>query len=361
MIRAVVIAALLGVAGLVVSFWLLGEDWHTALTVPAWSYLAGLGLAALNYVSGAVRLMLLARRASEALRFVPALRAYALGLFSAAITPGSAGQAPAVALSLVAGGMSAAHAWTVNVRVWVLDLVFIAWSLPLSILVLGRSTQLLSGARPGLVAAVAFVVAALLAALFLFRLRWLTNAAAFVTRLPGIRRWRPRLRSFLDRFDESNANLRPASLPLHAALHLLTFVIYTTTYFTFFVVVDAMRPGASPLVAMASAQVPSVASAFFPTPGGTGLLEVGTASLMRLTEPSATRRAAPVASNEPLERSEGFGGNAGTAGVVAGTDDAKKAQAGVAAAIVAWRLLTFYLRMVVGPLLGGNLFARRKD
>lgn len=361
MLRAVLIAVGLGVVGLIVSFWLLGEDLSTAWTVPAWAYAAGLGLAAVNYVAGAVRLVILARRAGENLGFLPALRAYAVGLFMAALTPGSAGQAPAVALSLVRGGMGAARAWTINVRVWILDLVFLSWSVPLSILVLGHATRLLSGAKPELLAGSVFLATGLMVVLLLFRLRWLINAAAWLTQVPGIRRWRTRLQEFLERLDATSANLKPAPWYHHVLLHLTSFTVYFTTYFTFFVMLVAMRPYTPPLVAMASAQVPTVASSLFPTPGGTGLLEVGTASLMRLNSPSAGRVDVPVAPVEPGANAEGFGGAVGTAGLVAATDDAKKAEVGVAAAILGWRLLTYYLRMAIGALVGGSLLRSRRE
>lgn len=361
MIRAVLIAVGLGLAGLGVSFWLLGEDLGTALKVPAWAYAVGLGLAAANYATGAFRLVLLAARVGHRLPYMGALRAYALGLFTAALTPGSAGQAPAVALSLVKGGMTPADAWTINVRVWILDLVFLAWSLPLSILVLGRSTRILVGSRPEVVAAGAFLLAAFTVVLLLFRLRWLTRLASLLVGVPGVRRWRGSLGAFLQRVEVANAGLKPARPATHAALHLATFVVYFTTYFTFFVVVAAMRPGTSPLVAMASAQVPSVASSFFPTPGGTGLLEVGTASLMRLSSPSARRVDVPVAPEDTGLRGEGFAGATGTAGLLVATDDARRAQAGVAAAILAWRVLTYYLRMVVGLAWGGSLLRKREE
>ncbi len=361
MIRAVAIATLLGLAGLVASFWLLGEDLSTAVDVPAWAYLVGLGLAVVNYSSGATRLILLARHVGEKLTFLGALRAYSMGLSTAALTPGSAGQAPAAALTLVAGGMSAAEAWTINIRVWTLDLIFLSWSLPLSILILGRSTSLLGSAAPEVVAAVWFVGAILLVAVLLFRLHWLTSALSRIMRLPGLRRWRLRLNDFLGRVDVASRNLRHTPWRLQGALNLLTLAVYFTTYFTFFVVVAAIRPNAPLFITMASAQVPSVAASFFPTPGGTGLLEVGTASLMRLSTPNGTRSTAPVATDTHNDRSEGFGGAPGAAGILVATDDASKAKAPVAAAILAWRILTYYLRMFVGPVLGGSLIRRRKN
>lgn len=361
MARALVIAVGLGVLGLGLSFWLLGEDLSTALRVPAGAYAVGILLAAVNYASGALRLVILARRADEQLGFMTALRAYALGLFTAALTPGSAGQAPAVALSLVKSGMSAAEAWILNVRVWILDLVFLAWSLPLSILILGRSTRVLSGARPVLVATLVFLAAAAMVAILLFRLRWLTAAAAWLTRLPLVRRRREVLLDFLERVEAANASLRPTPWPLRTALHLTTMSVYLTTYFTFFVVVAAIRPATSPLVAMASAQVPTVASSFFPTPGGTGLLEVGTASLMRASSSAPQRLSAAAAPEVEGEWTEGIGGARGTVAQRAAENAARRAQAGTAGAILAWRLLTYYLRLVVGFALGGTLIGNRRD
>ncbi len=361
MIRAVAIASLLGVAGIIASFWLLGEDLSTALSIPAWAYLIGLGLAAANYLSGAIRLVLLARHLGESLTLFGALRAYAMGLSTAALTPGSTGQAPAAALTLVAGGMKAAEAWTINIRVWTLDLIFLTWSLPLSILLLGRSTTLLGSSTPEIVAAVWFVGSVLLVAVLLLRLNWLTRTVSWVMRLPGLRRWRLKLDDFLGRIDQANRSLRHARWRLTGALNLLTFSVYFTTYFTFFVVVAAVRPNAPFLVTMASAQVPSVAASFFPTPGGTGLLEVGTASLMRLSTKESAKKTAPLAAQVPDVPAEGFQRAPGTAGVLVPTDDEAKARAPVAAAILAWRILTYYLRMFVGPLLGGSLIRRRAN
>ena len=56
-----------------------------------------------------------------------------------------------------------------------------------------------------------------------------------------------------------------------------------------------------------------------------------------------------------------FGGTPGAAGILAATDDSSRARAPVAAAILAWRFCTFYLRIVVGAVLGGSVLRRRQD
>src|SRR5690606_28233975 len=141
--------------------------------VPAWAFAVGAVLVLANYVAGAVRLMLLARLSDTHIGFGKAMRAYALGLFSAAITPGSAGQAPAVALALTRDGMKASQAWSMNLFVWVVDLTFLAWTLPISVLLIGRSTRLLNDVDPLALALGLFVFIAVLGYVLLFRLRWI--------------------------------------------------------------------------------------------------------------------------------------------------------------------------------------------
>lgn len=315
MLRAVALSVALGLAGLGLVLWWLGEDLSSALRVPAWAYAVGLGLALLNYLAGAARLRVLSRIEGERLSFIVALRAYSLGLFSAAITPGSAGQAPAMVVSLVADRVTARRAWTMAVRVWIVDLIFLALTLPLAVLLLARSTRLLSGYYPGLVAALLFIGSVLVVLLLIYRMRWIANAVNQLMRLPVVRKWRESSVAFINRLDETGKSFWSAPLNQQLLVHLYTAVIYLSTYVTFYVVVAALRPDVRvPLfTTMAAAQVPMVASSFFPTPGGAGLLEVVAASLVRGEH--------------------------------------------TAAAILAWRLLTFYLRMLVGPIVGAPVLA----
>src|SRR5690606_29570365 len=119
------------------------------------------------------------------------LRAYALGLFTSAITPGSAGQAPAVVLSFTRDGMPASRAWSVNVYVWVLDLAFLAYSVPVSLLLVGRSLTVLRISSPMIFAVIVAAATAGLIWILLFRLNWLTTLLKATFRLRWLRRWQP--------------------------------------------------------------------------------------------------------------------------------------------------------------------------
>lgn len=352
MLRAIAVSVAFGIAGVAVTLWWLGEDLSTVVHVPAWAFAVGAVLVLANYVAGASRLMLLARLSNTHIAFGKAMRAYALGLFSAAVTPGSAGQAPAVALALTRDGMKASQAWSMNLFVWVVDLTFLAWTLPISVLLIGRSTRLLANVDPLALALGLFVFIAVLGYVLLFRLRWMVPLVAAIMRLPVLRRWRVGVVDFVHRVDAANVALRRAGLGTQLVLHALTATVYLSTYLAFYVVVAALRPGAPLFVTMAVAQVPMVLSSFLPTPGGAGLLELLTATLLRAGAADASAGAVGMQGGmeglDPAILLDAGGG--GGAGASSGT---------VAAAVLSWRLLTYYTRLVIGPVLGGT--ALRKN
>lgn len=318
-----------GIVGLGITLWFLGESLASVTRLPFWAVAVGIGLVAVNYLAGGARLHLLTRMVGHRISLGGSIRAYALGLFSAAATPGNAGQAPAVVLSFTSDGMVASRAWSVNLYVWILDLVLLAYSLPVSLLVLGDSTRLVSFASPWLLAGLAAAGAITLLWLLIYRLPLLTRWAKAIFRLRWLRRWHDSVAVFLTRFETATGELRTGNAAQRVALHGLTALVYFSTLVTFYVMVISMQPGVPLLLTLAIAQVPMVLSTFFPTPGGAGLLEIFTASLML----------------------------AGS-GVAASSSEAQAALAGgestgtIAAAILGWRLLTYYSRFLVAPALG---------
>ena len=288
--------------------------------VPAWALAAGAALTASNYLFGALRLTLLTRLTGDPVGFGRSLRAYALGLLSAAITPGGSGQAPAVVLSLVHDGVPAARAWSVNVYVWILDLFFLTWSVPIGLVVMGQSTDLLGSASPVLLAVVLSAVFLSLNVVLSYRLHWIKAIVAPVMRLPWLRRWRVPALDFFDRVATATGELSRRGLGFQGVLHMLTAGLYIATYLAFYA--EALGLGGNPplLPTIAAVQLPMVVSFLFPTPGGAGLLEIAAASLFT---------------------AEGSSGQVG-------------------AAILAWRLLTYYSRYAIGPALGGSVLLRAR-
>ncbi|MEJ2289603.1 MAG: lysylphosphatidylglycerol synthase transmembrane domain-containing protein, partial [Deinococcales bacterium] len=317
-VRAVALSVILGALGVLATFWWLGESITSVARVPVWALAAGAALTAVNYLCGAVRLSVLTRMTGQPVGFGRSLRAYGLGLLSAAITPGGTGQAPAVVLSLVRDGVPASQAWSVNVYVWVVDLFFLTWSVPIGLVVLGHSTDLLRGTSPVLLAVLLAFVFLVLNYLLAFRLHWVKAIVGPVMRLAWLRRWRAATLDFLDRVAEATGQLSRHGLGLQLVLHVLTAGLYIATYMAFYVIVLGLGGHPPLLPTIAAVQLPMVVSFLFPTPGGAGLLEIAAASLFT---------------------AEGSNGQVG-------------------AAIFAWRLLTYYSRYAIGPAFGGAVLLR---
>ena len=92
-------------------------------TLDAPVLLLGFGLLGLNYLLGGLRLCWLTSLVGEKVSFWANLRAYLLGLVSAAVTPGGSGNVPAVALGLQQAGVVATKAWSVTLYTSTLDLL----------------------------------------------------------------------------------------------------------------------------------------------------------------------------------------------------------------------------------------------
>lgn len=311
---------MLGAAGIVATFLWLGEDLSSLTFVPAWAIAIGVGLTLVNYACGGLRIAILTHLAGTPVGFGRGLRAYAIGLFGAAITPGGGGQAPALVLSLIRDGVPAAKSWSVTVYVWILDLFFLTWSVPIGLAALSSVTGRLAGVSPlllGILLTAGFVA---MLGILLYRQTWLKGIVVTVMRLRWLRRWRQDAMVFMDRLAAGTDVLSHGGIGKQAALHSLTAGLYVATYLTFYVL--AVGVGGHPrlLPAIAAVQLPMVIAFIFPTPGGSGILEILTASLF----------------------------------------SAESSSRGVGAAILAWRVLTFYSRYAIGPALGGSALFKRK-
>jgi len=242
------------------------------------------------------------------------INAYILGLISAAVTPGGSGNTPAVALSLRQGGVATPEAWSLALYLAILDLFFMAWSLPLSLGVLALNTQLLSkSTAAGLGVTSAFICLGLWFVLS-YRLRWLEGLIRRLFALKFLERWQARALTFHAGLSRATALMARRPLWVHLPLAVLTTLQHSSNYLIFFVIASAL--GEVPLwPTLAAVHSSTFASYAVPLPGGSGFLEVAVTYLLR--------------------------GNRAVA----------------VPALVAWRLVSFYSRFLVAPFVGGALLA----
>lgn len=318
-LHALFLSATLSLIGLAVIAWRVG-GLQSFLRIreldPAQLALATLALYA-SFSISAVRLQLLCRLLGRHIRHRHALRAHLLGLFGSVVTPGGSGGAPALAMTLSVQGIEQPRAWAAALATISADVVFHAWATPVALALLYGAglyptTPLWTGLAVGATAATA-----LLAYLLLFRLELLIPVVRTLLRGPLLRFRRAGIR-FVTRFLQANQLLADAPLPSRLQVQVLTAAAWFSMFTVLLFIVHGLGVGLSPLIALAGQTVLIVISSVFPTPGGSGFIEVAL-SWFLLRQGSAEA---------------------------------------VTAAVFAWRLLTFYSIFLIGPLLGGYLIVR---
>jgi glycosyltransferase 2 family protein len=271
-----------------------------------------------SFIFAGLRLQHLCRRLGHRLKFRHAIRAHLLGNFSAAVTPSGHGNAPAIALTLQYQGLPSGQAWATSIAVFVADTLFLIYALPISLVFLRLHGLYPNTLLWNVLGLLAVILPCFIAYLFLFRLRWLTPIFRGLLRGPLLR-FRKRALRFVDTLLESNRTFTGAPWWFYGVTQLLTLC----SWLSFFLVLSALADGFGLEVAVLATTAWQVATTTLsfavPTPGGSGFFELGT-SLLFLNH---------------------------------GND------AAIPALLLAWRLITYYLFFLIGPLLGGYLLIKR--
>lgn len=318
--RTVLTSVALSAVGLVLVAVLVGEpaDLARLWRMDRAALASALALLALSYACGGARIVLLARAAGARVSFLRGIRAHLLGLFAAAVTPSGSGNHPALAVALRREGMPAATAWSITVYTTILDLLFFAWSVPVSLAALALGEELLAPSLAWLAIPAGAGFAGLWFVLA-FRLRWLGRLVLRAFSLPLLRRWRRRATRFVSEMEVATGTVTGGGYLTHGVLQLLTALLHLSIHAIFFAY--ATLGLGAPLDLLPTLMVlllVSVGAYLIPTPGGSGYVEFAASFMF-------TRQA--------------------DSGVIT-------------PAVLAWRLTGHYLALVIGPILGGTMLAR---
>jgi uncharacterized protein (TIRG00374 family) len=271
-----------------------------------------------KWFSPAVRLGLLCRGQKIALPYRSAVLVHLVAMFVAALAPQNTGFGPATVAALSRLGVSIGRGIAVAVQVVILDLIFFAWAVPASVGYLVYSDTLKLAPGAGMVAfatgCLALVVAAalsrrpqLVVGLIFALARW-RLMARFATRLRKIAR---------DYYRSARAFLKmPASYWL--TLHLVTAAGWLGGFVLLWLLLKLYGVDAGLLATLATLSSITLVSHFVPTPGAAGFMEAAVGL--------------------------GIGSNPG---------------GGVAAALLIWRLASFYVVYLLGPPAGWLLYQSR--
>jgi len=267
------------------------------------------------WVSPAVRLSLLCRAVGARLTLYGANLVHVVAMFGGVLTPSNAGVVPATVMGLRRLGVPLGITLGVVVQVMVLDLVFFAWSVPLSLGYLARSGAI---ALPPGVAVVAFAAVALAVGLALLlgrRPRLVARALIAVSRLPVLGRMgRPLRRVARDYLRGMRAYLGMSG-GRWISLHLVTAAGWISGFCLLWLLLRAYGIGAGLPATLASLSSITLLGHFVPTPGASGFLEAAVG----------------------LSVGAGAGGS-------------------VAAALLIWRVALFYGVFLAGPVAGWLLY-----
>ncbi len=270
-----------------------------------------------KWFSPALRIGLLCRGQGVRLPHRSSLLVHLSAMSVAALTPNNTGVGPATVAALARLGLPVGRGIGVAVQVVVLDLVFFAWAVPGGVAYLVYSSRL--DLPPGITAvAVATASLAILAAAVLSR-----RPRAVVRLVFALARWRPLARfapalrrSARDYYRSARAFLRmPVSYWL--VLHLVTVATWFSSFVLLWALLMLYGAGIGLLATLAILTSLTLVSHFVPTPGAAGFMEAAVGF--------------------------GVGGSLG----------------GGAAALLLWRLASFYVIFLIGPPAGWLLYLSR--
>ena len=269
------------------------------------------------FVMDPARIWLLCRNQKVPLPFRSAVLVHLTSMFAASVTPGNAAVGPAIAVALRRSGVPFGKGVGVAIQVLVLDMIFFGWSVPLSLgyLIYSDTLRLPPGSE-----FVAFVTAALaiVGAVSLTRYpRPVVRLVLALARWRFMARFASRLRKIARDYYRSARAFKGMAVSTWVALNLVVAAGWFSGFALFWLLLELYGVDAGLLSTLAILSSLTLVSHFVPTPGGSGFIEAA------------------------------VGLSIGAAG------------GSVAAALLLWRLASFYVVYLLGPPAGWLLYQSR--
>jgi uncharacterized protein (TIRG00374 family) len=264
------------------------------------------------------RIWLLCRNQRIPLPFRSAVLVHLTSMFVASVTPGNAAVGPATAVALRRLGVPFGKSVGVAIQVLIFDMIFFAWSVPLSLGYLIYSDTLRLPPGPEFAA---FAIAALAIVGAVFLTRYPRAVMRLILAVAGWRlmaRFASRLRKIArDYYRSARAFLKmPASYWL--TLHLATAAGWLGGFLLLWLLLGLYGVDAGLLKTLATLSSLTLVSHFVPTPGAAGFMEA-------------------------------------VVGLSIGANQGRS----VAGALLVWRLASFYVIFLLGPPSGWLLYRSR--
>ena len=266
----------------------------------------------------AVRLQLLGRNQGFGISYPAALLVHLVSVFGAVITPSNAGGGPTAAMALNRIGLPFGRSLGVILQVFILDLFFFAWAVPLGLVYLLVSDTV---ELPTAIEAVGLGMAALALGGAVALSRYPRPVVAFLLTAsgwPGLRRFEARVRAVARDYYRSSRSYGRTPALMRVTLNAITAVHWLAAFVLLWGFLELYGVDLSLVVTLALLNILTLVSLFVPTPGGAGFVEAAVGLSV---------------------------GSYATDGSVAG-------------ALLLWRMLAFNIIFLVGPFAGWLLYLR---
>ena len=314
LVRSLVISLLCSGLGVAWLLWQVKDVRQLLLvmSVPLSALFLAFGGLLFSFATAAIRLHILARSLGHSFPLLASLYAHIMGVFGTTVTPGGSGGTPLLAYVL-SRHMPQTVSWAIALFILTADMILYAWALPLSVVYL----FILDGevaASTLILAAISIVSCMLLALILLKKLHWLERLIRLLCRGILLRFRKTLLRSL-----QRVASLQQDFLAQPFAWQLGIQGLSALSWAGFFLIFYSLAKGFDFQVglweSLAMQQVVVAFATIVPTPGASGFFEL---SLGKFLQTKGDIQAIP-------------------------------------ATIMLWRLISYYLFFLLGPLFGGLL------
>ena len=258
------------------------------------------------FVMDPARIWLLCRNQGIRLPFRSAILVHLTSMFVASVTPGNVAVTPAAVIALRRLGVPFGKGIGVAIQVFIFDLIFFAWAVPVSLGYLIYSDTLRLPPGPEF-AAFTIAILAIVGAVFLTRYpRPVVGLILALARLRFLSRFAPRIRSMARDYYRSAVAFKNMAVSTWLAINAVVAAGWLAGFVLFWLLLDLYGVEADLLATLAILTSVTLVAHLFPTPGGSGFMEAA------------------------LGLSIGAGG-------------------GAAAALLIWRLASYHAIFLLGP------------
>jgi glycosyltransferase 2 family protein len=225
------------------------------------------------FVMDPARIWLLCRNQKIPLRFRSAVLVHLTSMFAASVTPGNVGVGPVIAVALKRLGVPFGKGVGVAIQVFIFDMIFFAWAVPLSLGYLIYSNTL---RLPPVSELAAFAIAglAVVGAVFLTRYpRPVVRLILVTARWSLLTRFAPRLRKVARDYYRSAIAFRNMSLFSWLMINVVVAAGWFSGFVLFWLLLKLYGVEVDLLATLAILTSITLVSHLFPTPGGSGFME----------------------------------------------------------------------------------------